>query len=70
MIDRKAQIEWDNRAYDDYLEKKGREEGRLEELISIVGNMLSKGLDIKIFSECVNLPEDKVIEIKTSMKKQ
>ena len=82
MIDRKAQIEWDNRAYDDYLERTGREkglqeglekgleQGRLEELISIVGNMLAKGMDIKIIAECVNLPEDKIIEIKTSMEKQ
>ena len=82
MIDRRAQIEWDNRAYDDYLERTGREkglqeglekgleQGRLEELISIVSNMLAKGMDIKIIAECVNLPEDKIIEIKTSMEKQ
>ena len=89
MIDRRQQIEWDNRAYDDYLIRTGREEGlqqgleqglqeglvqgleqgRLEELTAIIGNMISDGLDIKTISKYVNLPEDKVIEIKTTMKK-
>ena len=105
MISKQQQIEWDNRAYEDYLKRtaterglkkglqqglqqgleqglqqglqqgleqglqQGLEKGRLEKLISIVGNMLAKGMDIKIIAECVNLPEDKDIEIKTSMKK-
>ena len=85
MIDRIRQIEWDNRAVmheartqgkreglEEGLEqglKQGLVKGRLEELVSVVGNMLSEGFDIKIIAKCVNLPESKIQEIIASIKK-
>ena len=83
MIDRRQQIEWDNRAYEDYLERvgvekglqkgiqKGREEGHeeglLEGLIATAKKMLQDGFDIKIISKYVDLSEDKILELKDSM---
>ena len=79
MISKQQQIEWDNRAYEDYLErvgvekgreegrKEGREEGREENGIATAKKMLQKGFDVKIISECVNLSEDKILELKASM---
>ena len=85
MIDRIKQIEWDNRAMFHEArtqgEKKGLEigleqglkhglqQGRLEEVLSVVGNMLAKGLDTKFIAECVNLPESKIQELKASIEK-
>ena len=63
MISKQQQIEWDNRAYDDYLERVGAEKER----IALVQKMLQKGFDVKIISECVDLSEDKILELKASL---
>ena len=67
MIDRREQIEWDNRAYDDYLERVGVEKGREEERIAIVQKMLQDGVDIKFISKYFALSEDKILELKASL---
>ena len=82
MIDRIKQIEWDNRAmfheartqgekkgFEQGLEK-GLEQGLERGLVSSAMNMLAKGFDIKTISECVNLPESKIQDLKASIEKQ
>ena len=71
MISKQQQIEWDNRAYDDYLERvgveKGLKKGREENGIATAKKMLQDGFDIKVISHYVDLPEDKILELKASM---
>ena len=63
MIDRREQIEWDRRAYEDYLMRMGAEKER----IAIVQKMLQDGVDIKFISKYLALSEDKILELKASL---
>ena len=51
-------------------EERGRTEGKLEGLIATALNMLKNGFDIKTITKCVDLPEEKIQEIKDSLGKE